>query len=107
MLNLKNNDFRIEAEMNLNSVKLGFKVDEVPIPHLRRCGGILKSKIASDPRMWFKIFTFVTNEIKDEKIKKKVKKMKIFLKNKIATDNDSKKVVKDLIRIYKSLLHSW
>jgi len=74
-LNLKSNGFEIEAEMNIKSVIHGFKVKEVPIPHLKRGGGLFNSKLVTNPKMWFKIMNVVLKYVKDEKIKKKMKRL--------------------------------
>ncbi|HLC59113.1 MAG TPA: glycosyltransferase family 2 protein [archaeon] len=76
-LNLKSNDFTIEAEMNINSFKMNFKVKEVPIPHLKRGGGLMKSKLVTDPKMWMKILRFVLKHVRDEKVKRTLKNFKI------------------------------
>ncbi|MBI3190495.1 glycosyltransferase family 2 protein [archaeon] len=72
-MDLKSNDFRIEAEMNMRAVKLGFRTGEIPIPHLKRGGGLMKSKLVTSPKMWIKIMNIPLKEIKDEKIKNRLK----------------------------------
>jgi glycosyltransferase involved in cell wall biosynthesis len=72
-LGLKSNDFRIEAEMNMQAVKLGFRLGEIPIPHLKRGGGLMKSKLVTSPKMWIKIMNIPLKEIKNEKIKNRLK----------------------------------
>ena len=57
-LGIKADDFTVETEMNLKSASLGFKVESVPIPHLKRGGGLLNSKLVTDPVMWIKIIAF-------------------------------------------------
>jgi len=54
-LDLKSDAFEIETEMDIKAMKNNFRVEEVKIPNLKRCGGISKSKFASNPKMWFKI----------------------------------------------------
>ncbi len=73
-LDLKSNDFLIETEMNFKALKLGMKIGEVPIPHLPRAGGLLKSKLVRDPKQWIKILKMILSFVKEEKFKKKIKK---------------------------------
>jgi glycosyltransferase involved in cell wall biosynthesis len=84
-LDLKSDAFEIEAEMNVKAVKNGFLIKEVAIPHLSRGGGLLKSKLVTSPRMWFRIFNFVLKYIKDEYLKSRLKnlreKLKLKMKN--------------------------
>jgi len=72
-LNLKSNTFEIETEMNIKAIKGGFIIKEVKIPHLKRCGGILKSKFGANPKMWFKIFRLFLKHCEDRKIQEKIK----------------------------------
>lgn len=60
-LNLKSNDFLIETEMNLAAVKLGLKIGEVHIPHIKRAGGLFKSKLVHQPDQWIKILDYLNN----------------------------------------------
>jgi dolichol-phosphate mannosyltransferase len=78
-LNLKSNGLDIETEMNIKAVKEGFRVREVLIPHLRRAGGLTKSKAAFHPRVWVRILNPLFRYIKDEKIKRKIRKLKMRL----------------------------
>lgn len=80
-LNLKSNGFEIEAEMNIKAVKHGFIIKEVAIPHIKRIGGTLNSKLMLNPKEWIKIFNVVIKEIKDEKLKRKVNNLKNKLKS--------------------------
>ncbi|PIR72167.1 MAG: hypothetical protein COU42_02480 [Candidatus Nealsonbacteria bacterium CG10_big_fil_rev_8_21_14_0_10_36_24] len=73
-LNLKSNTFEIETEMNIKAIKLGFVIKEVKIPNLKRCGGVLKSKFGTNPKMWFKILRLFLKYCEDEAIKAKIKK---------------------------------
>jgi glycosyltransferase involved in cell wall biosynthesis len=73
MLDLKSDDFRIEAEMDVKAVKENFVIKEVEIPHLKRAGGLRKSKLVTNPKMWFKIMNVALKYAKDEKIKKKIR----------------------------------
>jgi len=68
-LGLKSPDFLIETEMNIHAMKLGLKIDEVPIPHLKRAGGLLKSKFFASPNQWIKIINYVLNETTMRNIK--------------------------------------
>jgi len=45
----------------------------VEIPHLKRAGGLRKSKLVTNPTMWFKIMNVALKCTKDEKIKKKIR----------------------------------
>ncbi|MCK4730044.1 MAG: glycosyltransferase family 2 protein [Candidatus Aenigmarchaeota archaeon] len=58
-LNLKSNDFTIETEMNLKSIKNDFKVGQINTPLLPRCGGIKESKFIWDVKSWIKITKMV------------------------------------------------
>ncbi len=69
-LGLKSEDFLIETEMNIRAIKLGLKIGEVPIPHLKRAGGLLKSKFFASPNQWVKIINYVLNETTIPKLKK-------------------------------------
>lgn len=73
-LNLRSKTFEIETEMNIKAIKNGFIIKEVKIPHLKRCGGILKSKFGTDPKMWFKIFKLFLKHSENKEIKEKIKK---------------------------------
>ncbi len=82
-LNLKYDDFRIETEMNLKALDLGLKIAEVPIPHIKRAGGLTKSKLVRSVSQWFKILNLLIKYAKDKKIKVSLEKMKEKLKEKI------------------------
>jgi len=58
-LNLKSNDFAIETEMNLKAIKNNFKVGQINIHILPRCGGIKGSKFIWDIKSWVKIIKMV------------------------------------------------
>lgn len=73
-LNLKSNYFEIETEMNIKAIKNNFKVKQVIIPNLKRCGGMLKSKFGTNPKMWFKILSLFLRYSKDREIKERIKK---------------------------------
>lgn len=73
-LDLKSNTFEIETEMNIKAIKMGFKIKEVRIPNLKRCGGLSKSKFGTSPKMWFKIFKLFLESTKDPIIKLRIKK---------------------------------
>lgn len=75
-LGVKADDFTVETEMNLKSASLKFKVESVPIPHLKRGGGLLNSKLVTDPVMWIKIMAFALKYVKDGTIKKKVSRFR-------------------------------
>lgn len=72
-LDLKSNDFEIETEMNVKAICEGFVVKELAIPHLKRGGGLRKSKFVCNPKMWFRIIDVILKYIKDEKLKLKLK----------------------------------
>lgn len=81
-LKLKSNDFTIEAEMNMKALNNNFKIDGVPIPHLKRGGGLINSKFIMNPVMWIKVMNVVLQYVKDDKIKSKLKNFK----NVLSTD---------------------
>ncbi len=68
-LNLKSNDFEIETEMNINAIKNKFRIAEVPIPNLKRGGGLQGSKFLKSPKMWLKIFNMLVEFNRKEKIR--------------------------------------
>ncbi|MCL0056741.1 glycosyltransferase family 2 protein [Dehalococcoidia bacterium] len=81
-LKLESNDFKIETEMNIRAMKLGWKIKEVAIPHLKRCGGGLKaSKLVFNPQQWFEISKIFLKHFKEEKITLKIKKLESKLKS--------------------------
>lgn len=75
-LQLESNTFEIETEMNIKAMKLGFVVKEVAIPHLRRAGGLSKSKLVFHPDMHLKIADLLLKHFKEETFKARIKKMK-------------------------------
>lgn len=75
-LNLKSNDFLIETEMNIKAIENNLKVGEVTIPILPRSGGFFKSKFASNPKQWIKIFNYGISYSKDRIIKRKLQNLK-------------------------------
>ncbi len=85
-LNLKSDGFLIETEMNVKAIEMGLKLDEVPIPHLKRAGGLLNSKLVTNPRDWVTIAKYVIDNIAEQKVRKKWdEKLKRFLsKNQIS-----------------------
>jgi len=70
-LDLKSNAFEIETEMNIKAIKAEFKIKEVTIPNLKRCG---KSKFGTNPKMWFKVSKLFLESIRDPIIKLRIKK---------------------------------
>lgn len=80
-LDLKSNGFEIETEMNIKAVKKGFVIKGVAIPHLKRCGGLRKSKFAYNPKEWFKISNILLKYFKDDKLKPKIKNWELELKS--------------------------
>lgn len=72
VLDLKSNDFTIETEMNIKSVKKNFIVKQVFIPSLKRSGGLANSKFLKNPGAWFKIYKMISdyNKEKNQEIKK-------------------------------------
>lgn len=68
-LGLKSDDFRIETEMNIKAIKEKFVIKEIQIPRLERAGGVMSSKLATDPVMWFKIVWMVLRFFAGEKKK--------------------------------------
>ena len=69
-MNLKSNGFLIETEMNIRALELGLKVTSLPIPHLKRAGGLGKSKLVSSPKDWVKIAKYVIKYAINQKHKK-------------------------------------
>lgn len=68
-LNLQSDDFKIETEMNVKAVKQGFVIKEVPIPHLKRCGGGLKgSKLLNNPRQILEIYKLIFKYFREEQL---------------------------------------
>jgi len=75
-LNLESDDFKIETEMNIKAIKQGFKIKEIPIPHLKRCGGGLRaSKLAFNPQQYLEIAKLFLKYFGDEKIKAKIENL--------------------------------
>jgi glycosyltransferase involved in cell wall biosynthesis len=68
-LELESDGFEIEAEMDIKSIRCGFTVGEVPIPLIKRSGGLLKSKLVTNPRMQLKIFDVALRYVEEEKIR--------------------------------------
>ena len=68
-LDLKSDAFEIETEMDIKAMKNNFRIGEVKIPNLKRCGGISKSKFASNPKMWFKISKLLLEYNKEQTTK--------------------------------------
>lgn len=82
-LELESDDFKIETEMNIKAVKLGFVVKQVAIPHLKRCGGGLRaSKFAFNPQQYLEISKLFFKHFKEEKIKSKIKNLELNFKSK-------------------------
>lgn len=79
-LNLESNEFEIETEMNIKAMEKGFVIKEVAIPHLKRCGGLRKSKLAFNPEQWLEISKMFLKYFKDKKIKSKIKDWQTKLK---------------------------
>jgi glycosyltransferase involved in cell wall biosynthesis len=82
ILNLQSDDFKIETEMNIKALKNNFVIKEVPIPHLKRCGGGLSaSKLLTNPKQILEIYRFIFSQINEERIVSKLKKLEERLKN--------------------------
>jgi glycosyltransferase involved in cell wall biosynthesis len=82
-LNLTSNAFEIETEINIKAIKQGFTIEEVPIPHLKRCGGTGKSKFARSPEQWLKISKIFLQHFNDETLRLKIKNWEAKLKSKL------------------------
>ena len=83
-LNLQSDDFKIETEMNVKAVKQGFVIKEVPIPHLRRCGGGLKgSKLLTNPRQILELYKLILKYIREEQLISRLKTLESKLKARI------------------------
>jgi len=76
-LNLESDGFEIEAEMDVKSLELGFRVSEEPIPLIKRAGGILKSKLITSLRMQLRIFDVTLRYVEEEKNKANLKKFRM------------------------------
>jgi glycosyltransferase involved in cell wall biosynthesis len=75
-LNLESDDFKIETEMNVKALRQGFVIKEVPIPHLRRCGGGLKaSKLLTNPQQWIEMYKLIFKYIKEEQLVSRLRKL--------------------------------
>ena len=75
-LNLESDGFEIETKMDVESLELEFRVGEVPIPLIKKGGGILKSKLVTSPRMQLRIFDVALRYVEEEKIKANLKKFR-------------------------------
>lgn len=83
-LNLKSIYFEIETEMNIMAIKQGFKIKQVIIPNLKRCGGVMKSKFGTNPEMWFRVMRLFLRYCNDKDIRDRIKgEMKKILNLKI------------------------
>jgi glycosyltransferase involved in cell wall biosynthesis len=81
-LELESNDFKIETEMNIKAMKQGFRIKEVAIPHLKRCGGGLKaSKLTRNYGQWLEISKLFFKYFKEEKLKLRIKGLESKLKS--------------------------
>ena len=81
-LKLETDDFKIETEMNIKAMKQGFKIKEVPIPHLKRCGGLRGSKLTFNPKQQLEIAKLFLKYFKEEKLKSKIKNLELKFKSK-------------------------
>jgi dolichol-phosphate hexosyltransferase len=72
-LNLTSTDFLIESEMNIKAMDNRFRINVVPIPHLKRGGGILNSKSITDPKTWLKLIAYIMKNIGKNKKKGLIK----------------------------------
>lgn len=82
-LNLTSDAFEIETEINIKAIKQGFIIKEVPIPHLKRCGGVGKSKFTRSPEQWLKISRMFLQYFSDEALKLKIENWEAKLKSKL------------------------
>ena len=82
-LDLRSNEFEIETEMNIKAIQKGFIIKEVAIPLLKRGGGLRKSKLLANPRMWFRILRTVLLCLHNDKLKPKIKDFERKLKKKL------------------------
>jgi len=86
-LNLKSKGFEIETEMNLKALDKEFDIRQVSIPHFKRGGGLMKSKLISNPRSWFKIINFVLRYVEKKKISNRIKKIRQALKSNLRNNS--------------------
>jgi glycosyltransferase involved in cell wall biosynthesis len=83
-LNLQSDDFKIETEMNVKAVKQGLVIKEVPIPHLKRCGGGLKgSKLLNNPQQVLEIYKLIFKYFKEEQLVSKLRALEDKLRARI------------------------
>ncbi len=82
-MNLKSDDFLIETEMDLKIIEMGLKVDEVPIPHLRRAGGLWSSKLVTNPNDWIKIVRYLIHNVNEKRVKRILKEKVRFIQSKL------------------------
>lgn len=79
-LKLESDGFEIEAEMNIKALKNGLRIGEIPIPLIKRSGGLLKSKLVTSPRMQRKIFDVALRYVEEERIRANLIKLRNELK---------------------------
>ncbi len=80
-MNLKSDGFLIETEMDIKAIEMGLKLAEVPIPHLKRAGGLLTSKLVTNPKDWIKIAKYIIAHMEGKQKEKWTKKLNKFIKN--------------------------
>jgi dolichol-phosphate mannosyltransferase len=73
-LNLCSDDFLIETEMNIKAVEHGLKIAEVHIPLIRRYGGLLNSKLATNPKQIIKIISYLLKHARMHVLNNKLSK---------------------------------
>ncbi len=79
-LNIKSNDFLIETEINIKGIERGLKIVEVNIPLIKRSGGLLNSKLITNPYQCAKILNYVVHHVQKKHLKKEKNRIKMLLK---------------------------
>ena len=79
-LGLQSNSFEVETEMNIKALKAGLKIEAIPIPNLKRCGGFEKSKFIKNPKAWLKMSELILKYFVDEKLKIKIRDLEKIVK---------------------------
>ncbi len=79
-MNLKSDGFLIETEMDIKAIEMGLKLAEVPIPHLKRAGGVFSSKMTFNIKEWSEIAKYIIAHMKGKQKEKWSEKFNKFLK---------------------------
>lgn len=82
-LKLESDGFEIETEMNIKALRSGLRIGEVPIPLIKRSGGLLRSKLVTNPKMQLRIFDVALRYVEEERIRSKLIKFRDDLRGSI------------------------